>query len=176
MATPTKLSFTYRDDDGVKASSIVYVSYNGAAETVDGLIGVWQALGALLDLVSGAVIESGAITIPLAGAPVVAGWKTDPLTGHSVNDTLNLVMGNASDIYTDTVIVPALRDSLVTDGKPEVASGDPIDDLAQEIIGSFTNGYYVNQDGRDLTTWVKAFQGSRSHRRQLTARSTARPA
>lgn len=175
MATPTVLSFTYQDDDGVKASAPVYVSYNGALETVDGLIGVWVALGALLDLVSGAVILSGAISIPLSGAAANVGWKQAPLVGHSVSDTLNLVFSNDDTIYGDTVVIPAVRDTLISDGRPVLTAAGAIDNLAQELAGNFTNGFYVNDGGSDLIALVKAFQGVRKHRRQLSAVSTARP-
>jgi len=173
VATPTKLSFTVRDNDGVKASMLAYVSYNGAVETVDGLIGVWLALGALVDLVTGGVIEDGQITIPLEAD---ASWKTTPITGQSVSDVLELKFSNDDTIYTDAVVVPALRDTLVSDGRPILTSGGAIDNLADALAGSFTNGYYVNDAGSDLIALVEAFQGVRKHRRQLKARSTARPA
>lgn len=172
MATPTVLSFTFQDNDGVKSSSPFYASYNGAVETVDALIGVWLALGGLIDAVSGARILNGSITIPLARD---ASWKTAPLTGHSVSDVLNLVFSNDDTIYTDTFVVPAVRDTLIVDGKPILTDGGAIDALADALAGSFTNGYYVNSSGSDLIALVKAFQGVRKHRRQLTARSTALP-
>lgn len=172
MATPTILSFTLQDDDGVKASALAYASYDGALETVDGLIGVWLALGALIDDVTGAVIISGHIKIPLAADDT---WKSTPTAGQSVSDTLNLVFSNDDTIYTDTVVIPALLDSLVTDGRPEVTEGSPIDLLADALEGSFTNGFYVNQTGSDLIALVSAFQGVRKHRKQLNARSRWKP-
>jgi hypothetical protein len=171
MATPTVLSYTFQDDDGVKASSLVYASYDGALETVDGLIGVWLALGTQIDAVTGAVILEGHIKIPLAAD---AGWKTVPLAGHSVSDTLNLVFSNDDTIYGDTVVIPALRDSLVVGGRPNLVAAGAIDALADELAGSFTNGYYVNDGGSDLIALVEAFQGVRKHRRQLRARSTVK--
>ena len=172
MATPTVLSFTYQDDDGVKASAPIYVSYNGAVETVDGLIGVWLALGGLLDLVSGAKIISGSISIPLAAD---AGWKATPIEGQSVSDVLELKFSNDDTIYTDTIVVPAVRDTLIVDGRPDLTASGAIDDLATELEGSFTNGFYVNDAGSDLIALIEAFQGVRKHRRQLKADSTARP-
>ena len=66
MATPTVLSYTVQDDNGVKASVPFYASYDGAVETIDALIGEWLVLGALIDAVTGAKIVSGHIEIPLA--------------------------------------------------------------------------------------------------------------
>jgi hypothetical protein len=161
-----------QDDDGVKASTPVYVSYDGALETVDALIGVWLALGALMDAVTGAQIINGSITIPLAAD---AGWKAAPIVGQSVSDTLNLSFSNDDTIYLDTVVVPAVRDTLIVDGRPVLTAAGAIDNLADEIAGSFTNGFYVNAAGGDLIALIKAFQGVRKHRRQLSAVSTARP-
>jgi hypothetical protein len=172
MATPTVMSFTIQDDDGVKASTPIYISYDGAVETVDGLIGVWLAMGELLDAVTGGVIVSGAVTIPLAKD---AAWKSSPIAGQSVSDTLNLSFSNDDTIYLDTVVVPAVRDTLIVDGRPVLTPGGAIDDLASELAGSFTNGYYVNPAGSDLIALIKAFQGVRKHRRQLAANSTVRP-
>lgn len=171
MATPTVLSYTFQDDDGVKASTLVYASYNGAIETVDALIGVWSSLGGRLDDVSGAQIISGHVQIPLAANPL---WKTDPLVGHSVSDTLNLVFSNDDTIYGDTVVVPAVRDTLIDAGRPILTPAGEIDVLATQLAGAFTNGFYVNSAGSDLVALIEAFQGVRKHRRQLKARSTIR--
>jgi hypothetical protein len=172
VATPTIFSYTLQDDDGVKASALAYASYDGAVETVDGLIGTWLALGGLMDAVTGAVIIDGHIKIPLAAD---AGWKVTPVTGQSVSDTLNLVFSNDDTIYTDTVVVPALRDSLVSGGRPIITEGSAIDLLSDALEGSFTNGFYVNQTGSDLIALVSAFQGVRKHRKQLNARSRWKP-
>lgn len=169
MATPTVFSYTVRDNDAVKASTPIYVSYDGAIETVDALIGTWLALGTLIDAVTGGVIESGSIKIPLAAD---AGWKTTPLTGHSVSDTLNLTFSNDDTIYGDTIVVPAVRDTLIVGGRPVLTAAGAIDNLADEIAGSFTNGYYVNPAGSDLIALIAAFQGVRKHRKQLKAAST----
>lgn len=172
MATPTVFSFTMEDNDGVKASAPFYASYDGALETVDALIGTWLALGALLDPVTGARILSGSITIPLAAD---AAWKALALTGQSVSDTLNLTFSNDDTIHGDTFVVPAIRDTLIAAGRPIITSGGAIDNLADALAGSFTNGYYVNKSGSDLIALIAAFQGVRKHRRALKAVSTVRP-
>lgn len=169
MATPSVFSYTLLDNDGVKASAPFYVSYNGAVETVDALVATWLSLGALIDAVTGAEIISGSISIPLAKD---AGWKATPITGQSVSDTLNLSFSNDDTIYTDTFIVPAVRDTLIVDGRPVVTSGSAIDNLADALAASFTNGFYVNSGGSDLIALLTAFQGVRKHRKQLKARST----
>lgn len=169
MATPSVFSYTLLDNDGVKASAPFYVSYNGAVETVDALVATWLSLGALIDAVTGAEIISGSISIPLAKD---ASWKATPITGQSVSDTLNLSFSNDDTIYTDTFIVPAVRDTLIVDGRPVVTSGGAIGNLAGALAASFTNGFYVNSGGSDLIALLTAFQGVRKHRKQLKARST----
>jgi len=168
MATPTVLSFTIRDNDGVKASAPFYTQYNGAVETVDGMIGTWLAQGALVDAVTGGVIEGGSILIPLSPD---ASWKDTPIDGQSVSDTLNLNFKNLATRFLWAAVVPALRDSLVVGGRPVLTSGGAIDDLVQAILAGFTNGSYINPSGDDLSALVDAFQGVRKHRKQLTARS-----
>lgn len=170
MATPTVFSYTMQDENGVKASAPFYASYDGAVETVDALIGTWLELGGLLDAVTGARIISGHIEIPLAKD---AAWKTTAINGDGVEQTLALTFSNDDTIYNDTFNVPALRETLVdSQGKPIVTAGGAIDLLADELAGSFTNGYYVNSAGSDLIALVAAFQATRKQRRQLKARST----
>lgn len=170
MATPTVLSYTIQDDNGVKASALFYVSYNGAVETVDGLIGEWLAFGAQLDAVTGGRILEGHIKIPLAAD---AGWKAAPINGDGVDDTLGLTFSNDDTIYGDTFVVPAVRETLIdAQGKPIVTAAGAIDVLSDAIAGSFTNGFFVNSGGSDLIALVQAFQATRKHRRQLKARST----
>lgn len=170
MATPTVMSFTIQDDNGVKASAPFYASYDGAVETVDGLIGEWLVLGALLDAVTGGRIINGSITIPLAAD---AGWKAAPINGDGVEQTLGLSFSNDDTIYDDTFTIPALRETLVdSQGKPITTAAGAIDNLADALAGSWTNGYFVNSAGSDLIALVKAFQATRKHRRQLKARST----
>lgn len=173
MATPTVFSYTIQDDNGVKASALFYASYDGALETVDALTGTWLALGALIDNVTGGKILSGHVQIPLDGAKTNTSWKQTAVNGDGAEDTLGLTFSNDDTIYGDTFVVPALREALVdTQGKPIVTSGGAIDLLAQKLIGSFTNGFYVNSGGSDLIAWISAFQATRKHRKQLKSRST----
>lgn len=168
MATPTVLSFTIRDNDGVKASAPFYTQYNGALETVDAMIGTWLAQGALVDAVTGGVIEGGSILIPLSPD---GSWKTAPITGQSVSDTLNMNFNNAATRFLWAAVIPALRDTLVSGGRPILTAGGAIDLLRAALVGGFTNGSYINPSGDDLAALVDAFQGVRKHRKQLTARS-----
>lgn len=170
MATPTVLSYTIQDDNGVKASALFYASYNGALETVDALVGEWLVLGGLLDAVTGGRILEGHIKIPLAAD---ASWKTTPINGDGVEQTLGLTFSNDDTIYGDTFNVPALRETLVdSQGKPIVTAAGAIDALADAVAGSFTNGFFVNSAGSDLIALISAFQATRKQRRQLKARST----
>lgn len=170
MATPTVLSYTVQDENGVKASALFYASYDGAVETVDGLIGEWLVLGALLDAVTGGKIIDGHIKIPLAKD---ASWKGTAINGDGAEQTLGMTFSNEDTIYGDTFNVPALRETLVdSQGKPIITAAGAIDNLADALAGSWTNGNFVNSAGSDLVALIAAFQATRKHRRQLKARST----
>lgn len=172
MAIQVIHSYTFRDDDAVKASAAFYVNYTSALETLVAVTDDWVLLGGLLDLVSGAVIIEGHVKIPLAPD---AGWKDTALTGESVSDTLNLSFSNDISTKRDTFIVPALRDTLVVDGRPVLTASGAIDDLVQQIVGGFSNGDFQNDNHQNLVALLAAFQGVRKHRKQLKNNSTVIP-
>lgn len=168
MATPTVLSYTTLDGNGVKASMPFYASYDGALETVDALVGEWLAYGALLDAVSGGVITKGSITIPLKAD---ASWKTSVVAGSDNSDILGLNYNNDDTIDGFLNTVNMLRTSLVVAGRPVIASG-AIAALVAATVAGFTNGFYVTKTGSNLVSLREGFQADRKHRKQLKAKST----
>lgn len=168
MATPTVLSYTTLDGNGVKASMPFYASYDGALETVDALVGEWLTYGALLDAVSGGVIIKGSITIPLAPD---ASWKDTVVAGSDNSDVLGLNYNNDDNIDGFLNTVNMLRTALVTAGRPITGSG-AIAALIAATTGGFTNGFFVNKSGSNLVSLREAFQADRKHRKQLKAKST----
>jgi hypothetical protein len=171
VATPTVFSYTTLDGNGVKASMPFYVSYDGALETIDALVGEWLVYGGLLDAVTGGVILDGQITIPLAPD---ASWKDTPVAGSDNSDVLGLNYNNDDDINGFLNTVNMLRTALVSAGRPIIASG-AIAALIAATIGGFTNGFYVNKAGSNLVSLREAFQADRKHRKQLKAKSTVTP-
>lgn len=168
VATPTVLSYTTLDGNGVKASMPFYASYNGALETVDALVGEWLAYGALLDAVTGGVIIKGSITIPLAPD---ASWKDTIVAGSDNSDVLGLNYNNDDNIDGFLNTVNMLRTALVAAGRPITGSG-AIAALIAATTGGFTNGFFVNKSGSNLVSLREAFQADRKHRKQLKAKST----
>lgn len=167
MASPTILSFTLRDIDGNETSTPFYANYNGAVETVNGMVGTWSALGAVIDDLTDAQIVGGSIRIPLVPD---AGWKSAPVEGQDVSDTLVLNWANASTRYMFATAIPAFIHDLLVNGKIDLTNADLVALLTMVVTG-FTNGNFVNTAGQDLTGLVDAFQSDRKHRKQVVTRS-----
>ena len=168
MSDPTVMSFRVRDELGTEASTLVYVGYNGAVETVDALIGEWSAYGGLLDAVTGGQIIGGHILVPCApnGA-----WKTAPSAGSRVEQTALTNYRTSSSQKRQAFDIPALLDSLIVGGKPNTTSG-ALNTLITAILAGFTNGYFQNALGQTLATFADAAVTFRKHRKQLTRSST----
>lgn len=122
MPSPTIYSFTITDASGkTKATSIYYVAYDAATETVGALVGNIAALGGLIDPVTGGVITDCRITIDVAPDP---SWKTTPIAGSDAEKTLVMNFDQANSKYAQELIVPAIRDTLLdANGRPIVATG-----------------------------------------------------
>lgn len=172
MTTPSIFTYTTLDANNVKASMPFYfIAADDNAQS--DLAAEWVALGALLDAVTGGVIIGGGITIPQKPADA---WKDTPVAGSDNSDVLNLNYANATTLYKFGLIVNMLRTSLVSGGRPIIASG-AIKSLSDHIIAGVTSPVlaYTNTGGNDLSALVDAFQSDRKHRRQLKANSTVTP-
>lgn len=161
-------SYTIQDNDGVKASAPFYRGIADPGEMdLEAISAEWTAFGTKLDAVTGGQIIGGHILVPLMPD---GGWKASPLTGQSVSDTLNMNFSVAENQYLWGLIVPALRDTLVVDGRPVIATG-AIATLITALTTGITGELSTNNVGFDLVALVNAFQGVRKHRRQLKANS-----
>lgn len=163
MSDPTVFSYTLRDEMGTEASALVYTSYNGAVETVNGLTGTWLQYGGLLDAASSAQIVGGHVKIPLAADP---SWKSAPAAGSRVEQCGVINFSAASSTKRWAAIVPALVDTAISAGKIITASG-VVKDIIDALLAGFTNGNYDNFLGQGLTDFRDAFVSFRKHRRQL---------
>jgi len=168
MAQLAILSYTIQDDDGVKASLPLYRLVGTDADTsVGDLKDAWVAMGALIDAVTGGVIIGGNVNMAL---PPDGPWKDEPITGQSVSDTLGENFSVAENLRLYGISVPAIRDTLIVDGRPNIATG-AIAALNTALLTGAVGLTSTNQVGFDLTALVDAFQGVRKHRKQLTAKS-----
>lgn len=172
MADPTIFSFTLRDTNGVSTSTRAYAIYNGATTTVNSLIGIWLALGGLIDDASNAQIIAGGVDIPLIPD---ATWKTAPVEENDVSDVITLNYGNDITSKLWGFLLPNFKDSMITTGgQVDLTQAD----LAALITGletTFATGQYSNANGQNLTDLVNAFQSDRKHRRQIVSRSKVFP-
>jgi len=171
MASPTILSYTFQDTNGVKASAPYYINYDGATTNADDLITEWGVLGNLLDNCSGGQIIGGRISIPLAP---ITGMKTAPVAGTDVSDVAVLNFRNDTTRYLFGELIPNLAAALITGGRINLSNTD-LAALITHITSGFTGGNYANTAGQGLVSLNDAFQGDRKHRAQLMARSKATP-
>ena len=167
MADPTIFSYTLLDSNGIKATTRLYVQYNGATETVDALIGSWLAAGALFDDVTNAKITGGRIQIPVLPD---GGWKAAPVDENDVSDVISLNFNNADNRYVFAVLVPAFKQALLTGGQVVIAGND-LETLIAHIVNGAGTVTYSNTQGRDLDGLNNAFQSDRKHRRATIAKS-----
>jgi hypothetical protein len=170
MAEPTVFSYTFLDKDAVKAPIPYYAGYNGAVETVNGLVGTWTALGGLLDACSDAQIIGGRITIPVAPD---AGWKSAPAAGayNPRGALINFTQANVTRPWGAQI--PSLILAAVVNSKLDLTNA-AIAALTAELIAGFTNGSFVSNYSNDLAAVRDGFLNTRKHRRQLD-RSIATP-
>ena len=173
MADPTILSFRLRDANGNSASTPTYAIYNAVTTTVESLINDWLALGALIDDASNALVVDGAVTIPLKGASVNAGWKQSPVDENDVSDIIALNYGNDITSKVWSFILPNFKQAMLADGKVVLTQAD-LAALIAGIAANFTTGQYSNANGQNLTDLVDAFQSDRK-RRGTIARSKSFP-
>jgi hypothetical protein len=167
-STPTVMSYLVEDELGVSASTRAWINYDGAAETVQALIGEWLSYGGLLDASTDGKIVGGRITIELIPDP---SWKASPAAGSRVeqNAVLNVTSDNNS--HKTAYVVPAVKNSLLTGSFPNFAinvTSGAIKALGDAIKGGFTNGNFSTLGGLAATKWVDALFTFRKHRKQLS--------
>jgi len=127
MADPTVFSTTLTDDAGVTATAIQYVDYNGALTTVNDLLDAAVAWALLVDPLSGAKATS--VTISITQSDIV-GVKANPDNDSTVERTGLFTFSQVGSNYVASTDIPAIRDSLVTNGKI---------DLTASVVGTFIN-------------------------------------
>jgi len=115
MADATSLSWELKDDQGLTNNTQMFIGYDGATETVDSLIGVWLAYGALLDATTDAKIVGGQILIPLIRD---ASWKAAPATGNNVNQVMSLDFDNDFNSDVTPILIPAYKETQVNATSP----------------------------------------------------------
>lgn len=108
MPSPTIYSFTLQDAAGVKATSVYYVAYDAATETVGALLGNIAALGGLLDAITDGQIIDARVIIDLAPDP---SWKSAPVSNSNVERTGLFDLNQNNSKYVSPVDVPSIARS-----------------------------------------------------------------
>lgn len=172
MASPYVLSYTMLDSNGVKVSTPAYfMPTTPSTVTVANLLTNWIGLGTTIDDGSNAQILGGRISIPVLPD---AGWKSAPVDENDASDVINLNFNNAVTRYAMEFLLPAFLQSMLTNGKVDLADA-ALSALYAFIISGGTAGSFTNTAGQDLNGLRDAFQTDRKHRRQLRNKSISTP-
>jgi len=163
VANPTSLEWQIQDDQGLVNRSQMYYAYNGATETVDALIGEWQAMGALLDACVDGQILGGQILIPLEPA---GGWKANPASGNNVNQVMTLSFENDFNQYLTSVLLPSYKETLLTGTLVPDLADAALAALIAAIIDDTGTAFVNSRDLHQLDALRAAFLTTRKVRNQ----------
>lgn len=154
MANPTSFEWQLQDDQGMVNRVQMYFAYDGATETVDALIGEWQAMGALIDACIDGEILGGQILVPLEPA---GGWKAAPIEGNNANQVMDLSFENDFNQYLTNILLPSYRESLLTaENVPDLANVS-LAALITAIIDDGGTAFVNSRDLHQLDALRKAF-------------------
>jgi len=120
MPSPTIFSYSLQDAAGVKGTTDIYVAYDAATETVSALLGAAAAYGGLLDAVTAAKITEFNIKINALPDP---SWKSAAIANVDMEQTLLENFSIEDSQYVQAIDIPCLRDTLIVNGRPVIASG-----------------------------------------------------
>lgn len=121
MALVTMLSYSMIDDAGKRDTVRVFLPANTSLADCQTFS---DTFAADLDAVTGAVIESAAVSLALT---LPGGLKVTAVADSFKQVGANWGCGAANTNYRHTVRVPAINPSLLVDGQVDVAAQDIID-------------------------------------------------
>lgn len=155
-----------KDDQGLNNRVQMFLAYDGSTETVDALIGVWTAYGALIDACIDGKIVDGRITIPLVRN---AAWKATPANGNNANQVMALNFNNDFNTYATAIELPTYKEALLDANKlPIISAAGPLKTLIDAIIAGQTSAFPNSRDLHDLSALRDAFLTVRKVKRQRT--------
>ena len=162
---PAQFSYTLQDELGTKASQVIYAMVDPTA-TIATLSTQWQAMGALIDAITGGKIVNGAVNVIKA----LSGGKSDPASGSRVEQTGVFNFFNVTTPRRFGEAVPSLSDTVIVSGEIDLGDAD-VAAFVTAMTASFTTGVNTNTAEQALSSLADAFLSFRKRRRQLT-RST----
>lgn len=168
MADPTSLEWEIQDDQGLHSRTQMYVAYDGSTETVDALIGVWTAYGALIDACIDGAIVGGRMTVPLVRN---AAWKATAANGNNVNQVMSLNFGDDFSTYRTPILLPSYKETQVLSTSPKSPnlSATALAAFIAAVIAGETTAFPNSRALHDLNRLVDAFltvrrvRGGRRH-------------
>jgi len=163
--------FTYSliDEAGVRGSVPVFVDH-ATTLTVAQLAIQAVAIGNLIDAITGAVIEDVAMTLHVVPD---AGWKSTAIANVDMEQCLLLSFQIGSTFYSDSYVIPALRDTLIVDGRPVLTATEAIDDFRQAVtagtgLTDLTIETKLLDSLTDLVSAAVTFRSKRKNRKAVS--------
>jgi hypothetical protein len=163
------LSFGLKDDAGVRGTATLFLDH-ATSLTVAQLAVQAIAIGSMIDAITAAEIETVSLTLLITPD---AGWKASPVADVDMEQNLLLSFQIGATPYSDAVNVPALRDTLIVDGRPVLTASGAIDDLRQAVsAGTGLTGVTIETKLLDAMTDLQSaavtFRSKRKGRKAVS--------
>ncbi len=173
MATANvQFSFTVEDELSTKASILLYGTVTDTT-TVATMNAEWETLAGLIDLVIGAQVLHGSVSL----MDVPSGdEKAAPAAGSRVEQTavLNFPVTGTGKRFGDAIA--SIADSVITGGTLDLGDTN-VANLVTALQGAFgTGGQFTNNTYQPLDDLADAFVSFRKRRKQLSRSSFELPA
>jgi hypothetical protein len=162
---------TLQDSDGVKASKTSQL-FIDPAQTITAAVTALNAWIALLTAITGSKVVRQGIALSV---PVTVDQTGKPTADASNSETVTIDFDQAglSTHYGDNI--PAFLESKLTGEQVNLADTDVAAYTALLAGTAVLGGTYSGLGNEALTAVYRAFQGDRSHRRQLFGKSVTYP-
>lgn len=163
-------SYQVLDGHGIRANTGIFVNVPDTT-TIAQLRAAWIALGSLLDAATDGKVARGRITIP---EPADATFKGSPSGPSDASMAGVLQFSLADTTYTQSVVIPALAETELTNGRVNL-NADGLHDLIVGLMSGFGAGTAftgVSNAGLDITGINNGFLGTRKHRKQASGKTS----
>jgi len=162
------VSYRLLDSRGVEVPYTVYFETAEANDITDIVTAVGD-LATLLDAVTGSQITQQSVKI--TDIPLGGGLKGAPIAGsnNSSGGAFTFTQAGVKFVYTTTV--PAIRETLIVNGRINEAA-TAVTDYTAELVTPGGVLAWTSQGVRDLLAWIRTFLNTRKHRKSLDRVST----
>lgn len=161
-------SYQMLDNLGVTVSAPIYFTADDT-KTIAQLVGDAQAAGTQMDAVSDSAIQK--VTIELTAPNLTGTWKASPATTAENERTGLFNFSQAASPYKYGVDVPAIAESLIVNGKINLAATSVVN-FINFLTTAGTVVTYVSTAIKALLALIDALLSFRKHRKPETRRSS----